>query len=152
MRRPVSTFGGAIILAFGILTVTGQGQAPKPSTTKPATTGAARPTTPVASHSSAGMTAEAQTALVKQYCAGCHSDRGKPGGLTLAAFDAASADDHADVAEKMIHKLRAGMMPPAGAKRPDEATLAALATALETRIDRSASLNPNPGRRPFQRL
>ena len=44
------------------------------------------------------------------------------------------------------------MMPPAGARRPDAATLAALATALETRIDRAAALNPNPGRRPFQRL
>ena len=35
---------------------------------------------------------------------------------------------HADVAEKMIRKLRAGMMPPAGARRPDEAALAALVT------------------------
>ena len=42
----------------------------------------------------------------------------------------------------MIRKLRAGMMPPAGAKRPDEATLTALATSLETRIDRAAALRP----------
>ena len=52
----------------------------------------------------------------------------------------------------MIRKLRAGMMPPAGAKRPDAATIAALANALETRIDRAAALNPNPGWRPSQRL
>jgi hypothetical protein len=99
-----------------------------------------------------GLTAEQQTALVKQYCVACHSDRGKAGGLTLASFDAARILDRADVGEKMIRKLRAGMMPPAGAKRPEPATLASLAEALETRIDMAALLNPNPGRRPSARL
>lgn len=95
-----------------------------------------------------------QTALVKQYCVACHNDRMKTGGLTLGAFDAASAADadHVVVAEKMIRKLRAGMMPPAGARRPPEASLLGLAEALETRIDKAAALAPDPGRRPFQRL
>ena len=52
----------------------------------------------------------------------------------------------------MIRKLRAGMMPPAGAKRPAGPVLTALAEALETRIDRAAALNPNPGSRPSQRM
>ncbi len=95
---------------------------------------------------------DSQTALVKQYCATCHSDRGKAGGLSLAAFDAANVLDNTDVAEKMIHKLRLGMMPPAGAKRPEEEQLAAFASALEEQIDRDAAANPNPGWRPFQRL
>src|SRR4051795_5792550 len=95
---------------------------------------------------------DADSALVKQYCAGCHSERGKAGGLSLAAFDAGTAAQHADVSEKMIRKLRAGMMPPPGARRPDEATLLALAEALETRIDTHAAIAPNPGRRSFQRL
>jgi hypothetical protein len=99
-----------------------------------------------------GITAEAQTQMVKQYCASCHSDRGKAGGLTLASFDAAEVTDHVEVAEKMIRKLRAGMMPPAGAKRPEEAALQQLAAGIETRIDRAAALSPNPGSRPFQRL
>jgi hypothetical protein len=43
-------------------------------------------------------------------------------------------------------------MPPPGARRPDESELLALATSLETRIDRAAAQNPNPGWRPFQRL
>jgi hypothetical protein len=98
------------------------------------------------------MTAEAQTALVKQYCVTCHNDRAKAGTLTLAAFDAANAADNAAVAEKMIRKLRAGMMPPAGARRPEGHALAELATALEDRIDRAAAASPNPGWRPFQRL
>jgi uncharacterized protein DUF1592/uncharacterized protein DUF1588/uncharacterized protein DUF1587/uncharacterized protein DUF1585/uncharacterized protein DUF1595 len=92
------------------------------------------------------------TALVKQYCTGCHSERGKAGGLSLVSFDATKAVETAAVSEKMIRKLRAGMMPPAGARRPDETALTALADALETRIDAAAALHPNPGWRPFQRL
>jgi hypothetical protein len=82
----------------------------------------------------------------------CHNDRAKTGGLTLASFDVAAAADNAAVAEKMIRKLRAGMMPPAGAKRPDEEAIGGLAAALESHIDKAASVNPNPGWRPFQRL
>jgi len=93
-----------------------------------------------------------QNALFKQYCVTCHSDRGKAGGLSLASFDAGTAVEHAEVSEKVIRKLRAGMMPPAGARRPDGTALADLAAALETRIDQAAALHPNPGRRPFQRL
>ncbi|MCU1381990.1 MAG: hypothetical protein JWL71_687 [Acidobacteria bacterium] len=93
-----------------------------------------------------------QTAIVKQYCAGCHSERGKAGDLSLANFDATAVTQHADVAEKMIRKLRAGMMPPPGARRPEPQALLALAAALETRIDAAAAAAPNPGRRSFQRL
>ena len=67
-------------------------------------------------------------------------------------FDIARATEHPDTAEKMIRKLRAGMMPPAGARRPDDASLQDLRGALETRMDRWAAANPNPGWRPFQRL
>jgi hypothetical protein len=99
-----------------------------------------------------GLATSEQNALVKQYCVTCHNDRAKAGGLTLASFDAATATTHGEVTEKVIRKLRAGMMPPAGARRPDAQVLGDLATALETRIDQAAALNPNPGRRPFQRL
>ncbi len=58
----------------------------------------------------------------------------------------------ADVAEKMIRKLRSGMMPPAGARRPDATVINAFAASMETRLDQAAALNPNPGHRPFQRL
>ncbi len=83
---------------------------------------------------------------------GCHNERGKAGGLSLASFNLAQAADAPAVAEKMIRKLRAGMMPPAGAKRPDGPVLTSLAEALETRIDRAAALDPNPGSRPSHRL
>jgi hypothetical protein len=98
------------------------------------------------------LAAQEHTALVKQYCTGCHSERGKAGGLSLADFDVSKASAHSDIAEKMIRKLRAGMMPPAGARRPDEAALAGLVTDLETRVDAAVEGNLDPGSRPFQRL
>jgi mono/diheme cytochrome c family protein len=107
---------------------------------------------PAPSSTGGSLSLAEATKVVAQYCVSCHSDRGKAGGLTLAAFDASTADAHIEVAEKMIRKLRVGMMPPPGAKRPDPATLIGLAAALESHIDKAAALNPNPGWRPFQRL
>jgi cytochrome c553 len=105
-----------------------------------------------ASHAST-MSVDAQNTLVSSNCATCHDNDAKTGGLSLEDFDAATIDHHPEIAEKMIKKLRAGMMPPPTVKqRPDPETLAAFATALETKIDAAAALHPNPGRRTFQRL
>jgi len=133
------------------------GQAPVPQAAqapaRPPSPAPAAPS-PVASHAAAAPVfgVAEQNAMVKQYCVGCHSDRGKAGGLTLASFDAAKAAEHVVLTEKVVRKLRAQMMPPAGARRPEADKIVALATALETRIDRAAALSPNPGSRPFQRL
>ncbi|MGE0460488.1 MAG: DUF1592 domain-containing protein [Vicinamibacterales bacterium] len=102
--------------------------------------------------SSAGTPAQDHNGVVKKYCAGCHNDRRPAAGLSLASFDVAKAAEHAEVAEKMIVKLQAGMMPPRGAQRPDAATHASLIAALETTLDTAAAKSPNPGRRTFQRL
>ena len=100
------------------------------------------------------MTVAEQNALVKQYCVGCHNDRNKDrtSGLSFQSFDAATLADHAETGERMIRRLRAGMMPPVGAKRPDPATINTIVNAFESRLDRAAALNPNPGWRPSQRL
>ncbi len=98
------------------------------------------------------MTPAAQSELVATYCATCHSDRAKAGGLSLTNFNAMLAHESPETAEKMVRKLRAGMMPPAGAKRPPDGALDGLAQALESRMDEFAAVNPNPGWRPFQRL
>jgi len=118
---------------------------------QPVTAAVARP---VAAHVPAvkTMLPAEQTAVVKQYCATCHSERGKAGDLSLASFDAAKIEDNGALAEKMIRKLRAGMMPPAGARRPEPAVINAMVASFESRMDRAAALNPNPGSRPFQRL
>ena len=143
MQRLFFAIPAALVAALGVAAATSQ--APRPQ--------GAVPAAPVASHSPTAVTdAAAQTQLVKQYCATCHSEKGKAGQLSLASFDGATIDQHPELAEKMIRKLRTGMMPPAGAKRPDEATLTAFVSSLETRIDRAAALRPNPGHRPFQRI
>src|SRR3954464_1848977 len=85
-------------------------------------------------------------AFINKYCVTCHSDRLKTGGLTLAGADLVRVPDRAETWEKVIRKLRAGAMPPAGAPRPDEAAVNALATYLETSIDRAATNAPHPGK------
>jgi mono/diheme cytochrome c family protein len=92
-----------------------------------------------------------QRALVDQYCIGCHSDRGKAGGLALSALNLDAVDQNAEVAEKVIRKLRGGLMPPAGSKRPDRQAAAAFVTWLEKEIDAHAA-EPRPGRVPLRRL
>ncbi|HEX4999999.1 MAG TPA: DUF1592 domain-containing protein [Terriglobia bacterium] len=102
--------------------------------------------------SPAVLTPEAQTALAGEYCSGCHNDKTRSGGMSLTALDFAHVDRNAALAEKMIRKLRAGIMPPAGAKRPAAETIRQFATSLEEAVDRAAAATPNPGRRSFQRL
>ncbi|HUQ87214.1 MAG TPA: hypothetical protein VM096_06620, partial [Vicinamibacterales bacterium] len=67
---------------------------------------------PAVAHPSttATMLPAEQTALVKTYCAGCHTDRGKDrtGGVSFQAFDAAKLEDNGEVTERMIRKLRSG--------------------------------------------
>jgi hypothetical protein len=134
-------------MVFG-LNLSAQTPAPRKAATPPA-----QPAMAVAHKPAPPQAATApQPDVVKQYCTGCHSEKGKAGGLSLVAFDAAHPDQQPEVAEKMIHKLRLGMMPPPGARRPAPEVLSALVTSLETKIDSAASLRPTPGRRTFQRL
>ncbi len=89
---------------------------------------------------------------IEQYCTRCHSEQRQRGGLVLEGFDVENASEHADIAERMIKKLRAGMMPPSGARRPEEVVLSDLADELETRLDDAWEDDPEPGTRLFQRL
>lgn len=151
MNRAVVTVLGAGIVALSVAANTTYAQRPVARQPQPA-----QAPRMAAAHQTPGhsdlATAAGQTALVKQYCSTCHSDRGKAGGLSLASFDASSLTSNPQTTEKMIRKLRAGMMPPAGAKRPEGAALLALAEAFEARIDRAAAINPNPGSRVSQRM
>ncbi len=58
--------------------------------------------------------------VVDKYCVTCHNQRLKTVGLTLDTPDLANIAAHPDVWEKVIRKVEAGMMPPAGVPRPDE--------------------------------
>jgi hypothetical protein len=109
----------------------------------------------VGSHAVRAASPAEQNAVVKRYCIGCHNEKRKTADLnvlSLESFDVAQAAQHAETAEKMIRKLRAEMMPPAGSPRPDAQAYAALINALETTVDAAAAAKPNPGGRTFQRL
>jgi len=89
------------------------------------------------------MSVESQRAMVNQYCAGCHNDKVKSGGFSWTEVDLAHPELNADRVERVIRKLRSGMMPPANARRPDAASLNNLATGLATRVDQAAAKKLN---------
>ena len=90
--------------------------------------------------------------VLQEFCLRCHGDVVQKAEMSLKNFDVGAADGNAELAEKMIRKLRAGMMPPAGEPRPDEEILKALVVAVEEQVDGVALPNPDPGYRSFQRL
>jgi hypothetical protein len=100
-----------------------------------------------------GQTAESpQKALINQYCIACHSERAKAAGvdsakrITLDSLDVAHVSQNAEAWEKVVRKLRAGQMPPAGARRPEPANIKALVSWLENELDRDAVTHlPPPG-------
>src|SRR4030095_16566906 len=98
-----------------------------------------------ASESSANVTA-ADRGLVDKYCVTCHNQRLKTSGLALDAAELNDIAAPAEVWEKVMRKVGAGMMPPAGVPRPDEATKRALISRLEGVLDRAAQARTNPGR------
>jgi uncharacterized protein DUF1592/uncharacterized protein DUF1588/uncharacterized protein DUF1587/uncharacterized protein DUF1585/uncharacterized protein DUF1595/cytochrome c len=134
----------------GVASIVATAQKQTTAPARPAATPSARAQAPAPAHRS--TPSQDDTALVRRYCATCHSDARKSGGLSLAGFDAARAAENAEVTERMIRKLQAGLMPPPGAPRPDAAVQHAFVTALETSVDTAAAAKPNPGGRTFQRL
>ena len=90
--------------------------------------------------------------LVSDYCSSCHHDGKKSGGVSLETFDIAKVTSDPDLGERMIKKLRTGLMPPPNSKRPEPDEAKLMVESMEQRLDRAAALKPNPGFRPFQRL
>lgn len=127
--------------AFAIPVASAAPQAAKPATAQKAAVPAAP--APTAAHANE---------LVSDYCSGCHHDGKKSGGVSLESFDIAKVTSDPDLGERMIKKLRTGLMPPPNAKRPDADEAKLMVESMEQRLDRAAALKPNPGFRPFQRL
>src|SRR5260221_13949159 len=89
-------------------------------------------------------TPTAQRALMNQYCVTCHSDKLKTGGLTLEKLDTANVTADAETWEKVMRKVTTGMMPPAGARRPDRPTLEAFAAGPGASPQPPPAPNPTP--------
>ncbi len=100
----------------------------------------------------AAKTASEFRPVVDKYCVGCHNDRLKTGGLALDKLDMGNVPADAAIWEKVIRKLRTGVMPPQGLPKPDDQTREAFASRLETVLDREAALHPYPGAPSVHRL
>ncbi len=88
------------------------------------------------------------SAVVKQYCVGCHNATLKTGGVVLDPATLGQVAQNAETWERVIRQLRAKSMPPVPLPRPDAATYDRVASYLETELDRSAAAKPNPGDLP----
>ncbi|HEY8555495.1 MAG TPA: DUF1592 domain-containing protein [Burkholderiales bacterium] len=95
--------------------------------------------------------AEANWAVVQRYCFDCHNELDLAGGRAFDKLSPQHIAENAEVWEAAIRKLRGGLMPPAGAPRPDADIVDRLATWLEDEID-SAATAPPPGRVALRRL
>ena len=88
--------------------------------------------------------------VIQQNCLSCHSSTAKMGGLALDTLSPDRIAEDAQTWEAVIRKLRGGLMPPVGAKRPDNKSVAELISWLETKID--ANAHPPAGRVALHRL
>ena len=96
--------------------------------------------------------AQAQLATIKEYCAGCHSDRVKTAGVSFEGLTAASIGEHAEVFEKAVRKLRGRVMPPPGARQPKAEATDSLIAWLEASLDRAATQAHIPDQVVLHRL
>src|SRR5688500_12420937 len=95
---------------------------------------------------SRGGAPDTHRALIDRYCVSCHSDRLKTAGLSLESLDLRQIARHKDAWEKVVRKVSAGAMPPAGAPRPDPPALAGLVASPEDSPARAAAARPTPAR------
>ena len=96
--------------------------------------------------------AEQQFAMVDRYCTECHNSAELAGGLSLEGLAPASIHSNADVWEKVVRKLRGGLMPPPGGSRPDTQQIDEFVAFMEASIDSAAGGQPMPGYVPLHRL
>src|SRR5712671_2215780 len=142
MRTKVSTMKRVIFLSAALALLTVSPSVLKTQTgvqTRPA--GAAASANPV----------DQQRALVTTYCTTCHSSTAKMGGLVLETLNLDSVPKDAAIWEKAVRKLRGRLMPPPGAKQPEQKDVDSFVSYLETRMDANTS-GPKAGYVPIQRM
>jgi hypothetical protein len=142
----------ATVCALPVALAEGQGGA-RPLSAKPSIPQSrAAQASPPTSKAARSVATSHVNELVSDYCSSCHHEGKKSGGVSFETFDVARVTADSDLGERMIKKLRTGLMPPPLAKRPETEEAKAIVESLEERLDRAASLKPSPGFRPFQRL
>jgi hypothetical protein len=123
----------------------------------PAPAGQTRAVTPIRPASNE-LTATTEHDLFARYCVNCHSEKAKAAGmdsarkLTIDNIDFSNLHPQAEKLELIVRKMRAGMMPPAGVRRPEPAVYTSMYTWLESELDRTAvPFTPPPGLHRFNR-
>jgi mono/diheme cytochrome c family protein len=151
-----------IIAAFiglsGVVISSAQAPPPSAAQTPVAPTPAAPPAAAPVRPPSTELTATAEHDLFARYCVNCHSEKAKAAGmdsarkLTIDSIDFSNVHPQADKLELIVRKMRAGMMPPAGVRRPEPAVYKSMYTWLENELDRTAvAFTPPPGLHRFNR-
>lgn len=120
--------GGVCLSVISVTLAFGGTADPEPSATSPA-----KPAAPPAE-------------IVDQYCLACHGGASPAAGLALDSIDWSNPAANAGALEKVVKRLRAGTMPPAGMPRPQPAEYDSISTWIEAELDRSWAAKPNPGR------
>ena len=131
-----------VALVLGLVSVTGysQASAQTPSSARQA------PST------AAAMAPSSDRALLNRYCVRCHNDRLKTAGLLLDKANLEDVSEDPSTWEKVVRRLQAGTMPPAGRPRPDFSTTKGFVSRLTAALDDAALANPDPGRVGVHRL
>jgi hypothetical protein len=99
--------------------------------------------------------ADSHRALLDTYCLACHTDRRVAQGAAPVSFEHLDTTDvgaDAEVWEQVVRKLRLGMMPPVGSRRPDPVSHERFVTRLEAALDQAGLAQPDAGRPPIRRL
>jgi mono/diheme cytochrome c family protein len=122
MKRPL------LLGALLALIATAQGQ------TRPAAG-----SSPAAAAATAGSSEEAK-ATISSYCTTCHNSKAKVGGLALDNLNVDAVANDAAIWEKAVRKLRGRLMPPPGAKQPEQKEVDSLIGYLETKLDANTTL------------
>jgi hypothetical protein len=152
--RTLAAIGGLALLTVGVMA---HGPSRHEATRS---SGVAAPSSTYAVPAMSRAVQQAQTVArpsghadtLQRYCVTCHNDRARTGGFSLEGFDVEHPERDVETGEKAIRKLRAGLMPPAGAPRPPREQLDGLRHALAAAIDRAALASPDPGTTALHRL
>jgi mono/diheme cytochrome c family protein len=94
---------------------------------------------PAAAATTAGSSEQAK-ATIGAYCTTCHSSQAKIGGLALDNLNVDAVANDAAIWEKAVRKLRGRLMPPPGAKQPEQKEVDSLIGYLETKLDANTTL------------
>src|SRR3712207_1085900 len=154
MRRAFYAFSGTWVIVLAAVAAHPYALAPQQPAAAPRAAAPSRQSSapaPVRA-ATAPATPAAHGALLNQYCVTCHNQRTKTADVALDMVNLNDIPADAEVWEKVIKKVRAGMMPPVGMPRPDQAALDALVTHLETTIDKATLAAPVLRRPTMHRL